>query len=105
MASVVKDDKTIEPREPEDREEERDRSDETEAREDKNKPPPPVATATRDGGPGFFHIYKSGQGYWTRMGTVLGALLIAGLTANFLYQHMHVWLADAGIAAAKTTFM
>ena len=25
---------------------------------------------------GFFHIYKKGQGYWTRMGTVGGAALI-----------------------------
>ncbi len=35
---------------------------------------------------GFFTLYKSGQGYWTRMGTAIGAVLIALLTANFLYS-------------------
>jgi hypothetical protein len=29
-------------------------------------------------GPGFFAIYKKGQGYWTRMGTARGALLLGG---------------------------
>src|SRR5215217_6398252 len=45
--------------------------------------PPPQARG--DGGGGFFHIYKKGQGYWTRMGTAAGALLIAGLTTQFLW--------------------
>jgi len=35
---------------------------------------------------GFFTIYKSGQGYWTRMCTAGGAVLIAGLTAQFVYS-------------------
>src|SRR5436190_20290418 len=40
------------------------------------------------GGEGFFHIYKTGQGYWTRMLTALGSgLLILG-TVAFLYQQM-----------------
>jgi preprotein translocase subunit SecE len=51
---------------------------------------------------GFFHIYKSGQGYWTRMCTALGAGLLAALTANFLYQNMPIWLAGAGVAQGKT---
>lgn len=34
---------------------------------------------------GFFHIYKSGQGYWTRMMTFCGSMLIGGLTAWFFY--------------------
>jgi preprotein translocase subunit SecE len=55
--------------------------------------------------PGFFHIYKSGQGYWTRMGTALGAGLIAALTANFLYQNMPIWLQGAGVAATRTKAM
>jgi preprotein translocase subunit SecE len=36
--------------------------------------------------PGYFHIYKKGQGYWTRMGTVAGVALIGVLTADFLYD-------------------
>jgi preprotein translocase SecE subunit len=39
-------------------------------------------------GGGFFTIYKRGQGYWTRMGTALGAALIAVLTAHFVYAQM-----------------
>ena len=35
---------------------------------------PPQKSKDEDG-KGFFHIYKSGQGYWTRMGTVGAALL------------------------------
>ena len=45
----------------------------------------------RDGG-GFFHIYKKGQGYWTRMGTAIAALLIAALTVNFMWKHLPAWL-------------
>ena len=40
---------------------------------------------------GFFTIYKKGQGYWTRMGTVGGAALIAALTAQFLYSRGRIW--------------
>lgn len=35
---------------------------------------------------GFFTIYKHGQGYWTRMCTAGGAVLVAGLTAQFVYS-------------------
>jgi preprotein translocase subunit SecE len=35
--------------------------------------------------PGYFHIYKKGQGYWTRIGTVAGASILGLLTMNFLY--------------------
>jgi len=37
---------------------------------------------------GFFHIYKSGQGYWTRMGTIAGAGLIGVLSAHFVYADL-----------------
>jgi len=40
------------------------------------------------GKPGYFHIYKKGQGYWTRMGTVAAVSLIGLLTANFLYSEV-----------------
>ncbi|MCC6423142.1 MAG: preprotein translocase subunit SecE [Phycisphaerales bacterium] len=35
---------------------------------------------------GFFTLYKSGQGYWTRMCTAGGAVLVAALTAQFVYS-------------------
>jgi len=38
------------------------------------------------GAGGFFHIYKKGQGYWTRMGTAGGAVLIGALTLKFIYD-------------------
>jgi len=69
-----------------------------EEREEKRPHPQSSEAAS----PGFFHIYKSGQGYWTRMGTALGAGLLAALTANFLYQHMPIWLAGGGVPQAKT---
>ncbi len=49
-----------------------------------------VATSAASPG-GFFHIYKSGQGYWTRMGTVGGAALIILLVGNFLYTYLPTW--------------
>ena len=54
---------------------------------------------------GFFHIYKPGQGYWTRMGTAGAATLIAILTAHFLYQNLPVWLRNMGVSdsAARPT--
>jgi preprotein translocase SecE subunit len=39
---------------------------------------------------GFFTIYKRGQGYWTRMGTAMGAALIAFLFAEFVYGRLKV---------------
>jgi len=65
------------------------RSDE-EPEDDKPSRPLPAPSPHRTG---FFTIYKSGQGYWTRMGTVGGALLIALLTETFLYQQLPVLFA------------
>jgi preprotein translocase SecE subunit len=39
-------------------------------------------------GGGFFHVYKRGQGYWTRMGTAAGLGLIGLLSANFIYSEL-----------------
>jgi preprotein translocase subunit SecE len=47
-----------------------------------------AAARSPRGGGGFFTIYKRGQGYWTRMGTALGAAFIAALTADFVYVQM-----------------
>jgi preprotein translocase subunit SecE len=52
---------------------------------------------------GFFRIYKPGQGYWTRMGTVGAAALLGALTAHFLYRHMPVWLGNAGMTPERAT--
>jgi preprotein translocase subunit SecE len=40
---------------------------------------------------GFFTVYKSGQGYWTRMGTAGGAVLIGVLIAHFFYRWLPAW--------------
>jgi preprotein translocase subunit SecE len=51
--------------------------------------PPPgdrgPAEAAPSGG-GYFTIYKKGQGYWTRMGTVFAVALIGILAAHFIWQ-------------------
>ena len=65
----------------------------------REKPPQQQPSRRADDRPGFFHVYKPGQGYWTRMGTAGAALLVAALTAHFLYQYMHIWLAKLGMSA------
>jgi preprotein translocase SecE subunit len=63
-----------------------------EPRDDRPKGPPPAQRTTASDGGGFFTIYKKGQGYWTRMGTAIGAGLVIALTVHFLYQNLPVWL-------------
>ena len=58
-----------------DRREEPDREDQA----PEYKPPAPQKS-------GFFRIYKPGQGYWTRLGTVIGVGLIIALVAHFVYK-------------------
>jgi len=55
---------------------------------------------------GFFTIRKKGQGYWTRMGTVMGAGLIAIFAMQFIYEQVRAytsprtaWLVDAAFLA------
>jgi preprotein translocase subunit SecE len=64
-----------------------------------NRPP---ETRRADERGGFFHIYKKGQGYWTRMGTAGAAALIGILTAQFLYHHLPVWLGAMGVTQTQT---
>jgi preprotein translocase SecE subunit len=66
----------------EDRDEREDRK--ADRRDDRAIP----AAAARSTGGGFFTIYKRGQGYWTRMGTAMGAALLGALLAYNLY----VWI-------------
>ena len=63
-----------------------------ESRPDTGKPKPDYAGPAKPSGTGsgFFTIYKKGQGYWTRMGTAVGAALIAGLTAYNIYVYLPV---------------
>ena len=39
----------------------------------------------------FFRPYKPGQGFWTRLGTGLGAALIILFTIQFLFRRLPVW--------------
>ena len=55
-----------------------------------DRPPQRRAEGADHGG--FFHIYKRGQGYWTRMGTAAAAAILALLCIQFLYTHLNVWL-------------
>jgi preprotein translocase subunit SecE len=49
-------------------------------------PSGPRPTATGGAGEGgYFRIYKKGQGYWTRMGTLAGAALIGAMTIEFVW--------------------
>jgi preprotein translocase SecE subunit len=89
MASSVKDEQA------KSQEDERDHADEREEKEER-RPAPESPRVVKEG---FFHIYKSGQGYWTRMGTAAGAGLIAALFANFLYHQLPVWFGSAGMPA------
>jgi preprotein translocase subunit SecE len=59
------------------------------------KPSPPAVPGEKTG---YFHIYKKGQGYWTRMGTVLGVALIGLLAANFLYSESDGLAAGPGMS-------
>jgi preprotein translocase subunit SecE len=56
---------------------------------------PPAPTG--GGGAGYFSIYKKGQGYWTRMGTVAGVALIGAMTGDFLWnQRINLGLSERG---------
>jgi len=55
------------------------------------RPSQPKAKAS---GPGFFTIYKRGQGYWTRMGTGIGAGLIGAMVAYEIYDKLPTFLPD-----------
>ncbi len=77
------------------------RDEEDDDRGGSNRPPEPQRRAA-DAKGGFFHIYKKGQGYWTRMCTAGAALLIGLLTARFLYQQLPVVLGSMGVDQSKT---
>jgi preprotein translocase subunit SecE len=61
---------------------------------DKSLPIPYASAKPGDQGPSYFTLYKRGQGYWTRMGTVGGAIMIGAFTAYNLYAHVPTFLPD-----------
>ena len=40
---------------------------------------------------GFFSVFKYGQGYWTRLGTAIGAAVVLLFIGQFLYSQMPAW--------------
>jgi preprotein translocase subunit SecE len=73
-----------------------DRDDEADEREERDEAKPldyrpkgaPQPAGKSAAGHGFFHIYKSGQGYWTRMGSAAGALLLILLICHFFWDQV-----------------
>jgi preprotein translocase SecE subunit len=70
--------------------------DQSEPRREPPKGPPTrvdyKAPATRARGPSFFAIYKKGHGYWTRMGTAIGAGLLGLIVSFELYSQIPTFL-------------
>jgi preprotein translocase SecE subunit len=60
--------------------------------------PPERAAAPK---PGFFAIYKKGQGYWTRMGTAIGAAGLCGLITWQLYRYIPAFMSSTDPARAR----
>lgn len=50
---------------------------------------------------GFFTIYKKGQGYWTRMGTAIGAGFLGLVIAFELYNQIPTFLPGGADAAQR----
>ena len=68
-----------------DREEREER--EAEQREEREAAARGPAPAQGVGG-GWFSLYKPGQGYWTRMGTAAGVVLLIAFMASFIYEKL-----------------
>jgi len=88
MAIVTKGNNGKEPMADDDRDRAEDDKEESRKRErdeDREDAARNVAPSGPTIGGGFFHLYKPGQGYWTRMGTAGGAVLLIALLARFIY--------------------
>ncbi len=87
MAVVTKGNDGKEPMADDDRDRAEDDKEESrrERDEDREEAARSVAPSGPTVGGGFFHLYKPGQGYWTRMGTAAGAILLIALLARFIY--------------------
>lgn len=71
--------------------EERDEREDREQADEAQQPQGREQALSKESAPGFFHIYKSGQGYWTRMGTAVGIGLVVFAIVAFLYERMQTW--------------
>ncbi len=58
---------------------------EAERREEQREDAARAAAPSGGVGGGLFSLYKPGQGYWTRMGTAGGVVLLIGVLARFIY--------------------
>ena len=63
---------------------------EAERREEQREDAARAAAPSGGVGGGLFSLYKPGQGYWTRMGTAGGAVLLIALFARFIYISLAV---------------
>lgn len=50
---------------------------------------------------GFFSIYKSGQGYWTRLITCIAAALLLLVISHWVYTHSRIWLTEGLTSEAR----
>ena len=50
-----------------------------------------AAREAREEKPSFFRPYKRGYGFWTRLGTGIGAALLIIFTIQFLYSRLPAW--------------
>jgi preprotein translocase subunit SecE len=99
MASVTrKDEKPMAEGDLPEAEDEQSERDEDERNERAEKPqsnrgpaPAPRAEKSDSTGGGFFTLYKSGQGYWTRLGTAVGAAIILLFVGWFTWQQVNYW--------------
>ena len=53
--------------------------------------PKPSMKASREEKPSFFRPYKRSYGFWTRLGTGIGAALLIIFTVQFLYSRLPAW--------------
>jgi len=59
----------------------------------------PTTASARTGK--FFTIYKSGQGYWTRMGTLIGVALLGLMLSYTLYDKIPPFIPEADTTALQ----
>ena len=80
--------------------------------EESSSPAEPVAPVSYAGPsvkgsskPGFFAIYKKGQGYWTRMGTAIGAALLGLLLVGQIYYRVPAFMRGDAHRASKIALL
>src|SRR2546423_759839 len=89
MAVVTKGNDGKEPMADDDDRSEREEREQREAERREEREDAARAAAPSGGiGGGLFSLYKPGQGYWTRMGTAGGLVLLIGALARFIYVSM-----------------